>query len=375
MLSNYYDILRKGRFNTLFGDLYIGQKPTPEKNSYLVLDLSFASLITAEGKERFIKSFDNCVLATVNNFLSRYEDFLKTNYLPENITGAEMAIRHIVYEADKTGKKIFVLIDEYDNFANDIIGAGDKEFYYDLLSGEGYIRAFYKGIKDGTAKSISRVFMTGVSPIMLDDLTSGFNIAKNLTMKPELNEMLGFTSDELKEVIGILKLEQSFDVKLLMKDMETYYNGYLFNNNGDHRVYNTKMVLYFLDFLSRYGKYPDNVLDANIKTDYKKVETLAFNFKDDELINELIMNGEITTDLVERFNLEYMYERKDNFASLLYYMGMLTIKESRFNSYVLCIPNYVIRTVYWDYFIDKAIAGNSLQIKNNKLSKAVEDIG
>jgi len=161
-------------------------------------------------------------------------------------------------------------------------------------------------------------------------------------------------------------------MQVLMNDMESYYNGYLFSKDRSERVYNTNMVFYFLDFLNRYGKYPENVMDANIKTDYKKIETLAFNFKDDEAVNELITEGEITTDLVERFNLEYMYERKENLVSLLYYMGMLTIKESRFRNYVLCIPNYTIRTVYWEYFLDKLVIKSNLSIQNQKLSRAVE---
>lgn len=209
---------------------------------------------------------------------------------------------------------------------------------------------------------------------MLDDLTSGFNITKNLTLGLEYNEMLGVTRDELADVIKSLQIDKRFNMAELIRDMETYYNGYLFSKNGNERLYNTNMVLYFLDSLNRDKKYPDNILDLNIKTDYKKIESMAFNFKDEGLVQKLLTEGEVETGLAERFNLEYMYDKKENFASILYYTGMLTIKSALPETYVLKIPNYVIRTIYWEYFLDKLLYGKKIDIRNEILAKAVNEM-
>lgn len=374
MLEKYYDINKKDMFETLFEDTYIGKNPTPERNSYLVLSISFAGIITSEGKEIFVQSFNNNIAAATRNFFVRYGSIFKDVTLPEYTERAETAIRQVIYETHQANRKLFLFIDEYDNFANDLIGTGNKEFYYDLLSSEGYVRVFYKTLKDGTTKSISRVFMTGVSPIMLDDLTSGFNITKNLTMYPTLNEMLGFTREELEKIIKALKLDEYFVMEELLRDMETYYNGYLFNEDGKGRIYNTNMVLYFLDSLNHFGKYPKNILDANVKTDYKKIEALAFNFKDEGLIQRLLAEGEITVNIVERFNLEYMYENKENFASVLFYTGMLTIKEAAPKGYILQIPNYVIKTIYWEYYLDKLERTQNVDFNFKRLLQAVDEM-
>lgn len=374
MLENYYDILKKDNFQSLFGDLYIGQNPTPERNSYMVLPLSFAGLVTSEGKDRFIKSFDDNIIAAVRDFLKKYSYILGDDNMPEGITGAEMAIRHVIYETARADRKLFILIDEYDNFANDLIGSGDRELYYELLSSEGYVRSFFKTIKDGTTKSVSRIFMTGVSPIMLDDLTSGFNITKNLTMYPNLNEMLGFTLHELETIISEIGLDSKLDKQTLLDDLELYYNGYLFSEDAKQRLYNTNMVLYFLDYLSRFQKYPKNILDLNIRTDYKKIESLAFNFEDQALIQKLIVESNVETDLTERFNLEYMYSNKQNLMSILYYIGMLTIEKAVPGKYIMKIPNYAIRTIYWDYFLDKLVQNKEIKEANSNLASAIDEM-
>jgi len=256
-----------------------------------------------------------------------------------------------VEEAKNSGQKIFLIIDEYDNFANDLIGQGHDDLYHELLASEGYVRTFYKGIKDGTMDSIARVFLTGVSPIMLDDLTSGFNITANLTLKKSLNEMMGFTREEMAWLIRELDLGVE-DQEALLRDIERYYDGYLFNKEAEERLYNSDMALYFLKELHEEKKYPENIIDDNVKTDYKKLYTLATNFRDEETLRLLLEDKEIATPLVSRFTLSSMFERKENFASLLYYLGMLTIKGSEENLVRLGIPNYVIKKVYWEYFLE-----------------------
>lgn len=310
MLYHYYNIGSKSKFDELFGDLYIGKNPTQKRNSYLMFHISFASLVTGQGRERFIESFDKSVQNAAASFFETYKELFNGKVLPSDLKGAESIVQYIVNAAESMNMKLFMLIDEYDNFANDLIGTGNKDLYYGLLSSEGYIRTFYKAIKDGTAKSIERVFLTGVSPIMLDDLTSGFNITINITLESRYNEMLGFTYNEVKEIINDLYVQDKFDKEVMLNDMKLYYNGYLFSEGGRERVFNSNMVLYFLNSIVTKGQYPQSMLDFNMKTDYKKIEELAFNFQDEESLQNIISQGTVTTHLVEKFNLEYMYSNK-----------------------------------------------------------------
>ena len=372
MLSNYYDINNKEEFQELFGKLYIGKNPTPKKTSYFVLRLDFANISTNQDKENLIKSFDIEVVEAVNDFFIRYKDLLNNEKMENKFNDAISAISNLSLKLSGSNNKILVLIDEYDNFANDLITSNEK-LYYDVISSQGYIRTFYKNLKSLTSTIIDRIFMTGVSPILLDDLTSGFNITKNLTLDTHYNEMLGFTEEELKLLIDESEIKVK-NKETLIADMKQYYNGYLFCEENDVRVFNPNMVLYFLDNLIKNKKYPKNMLDLNIKTDYKKLESLAFNFKDEETIERILTDEEIEANLVERFNLEYMYENKENFISLLFYMGMLTIKESFLGNITLKIPNIAMKEIYWEYFRRKLSENSNLNIDNVKVNKAIKEM-
>lgn len=372
MLSNYYDINNKDEFQELFGKLYIGKNPTPKKTSYFVLRLDFANISTNQDKENLIKSFDIEVVEAVNDFFIRYKDLLNNKKMENKFNDAISAISNLSLKLAGSNNKILVLIDEYDNFANDLITSNEK-LYYDVISSQGYIRTFYKNLKSLTSTIIDRIFMTGVSPILLDDLTSGFNITKNLTLDTHYNEMLGFTEGELKVLIDESEINVA-NKETLITDMKQYYNGYLFCEENDVRVFNPNMVLYFLDNLIKNKKYPKNMLDLNIKTDYKKLENLAFNFKDEETIERILTDEEIEANLVERFNLECMYENKENFISLLFYMGMLTIKESFLGNITLKIPNIAMKEIYWEYFRRKLSENSNLNIDNVKVNKAIKEM-
>nr|WP_077360107.1 AAA family ATPase [Clostridium saccharoperbutylacetonicum] len=372
MLSNYYDVNNKDEFEEIFGELYIGKNPTPKKTSYFVLRLDFANISTNQDKENLIKSFDIKVVEAVNDFLIRYKELLSNEKTENNFNDAISAISHLSLKLAGSDNKILVLIDEYDNFANDLITSNER-LYYDVISSQGYIRTFYKNLKSLTSTIIDRIFMTGVSPILLDDLTSGFNITKNLTLDRRYNEMLGFTDEELRSLIDEIQIN-NFNKEMLIFYMKQYYNGYLFCEESDIRVFNPNMVLYFLDNLIRNKKYPKNMLDLNIKTDYKKLESLAFNFKDEETIESILTNEEVEVNLVERFNLEYMYENKENFISLLFYMGMLTIKEAFLGSLTLRIPNIAMKEIYWEYFRRKLSETNNLNIDSVKVNRAIKEM-
>ncbi|MCT4509420.1 MAG: ATP-binding protein [Tepidibacter sp.] len=371
-LENYYDINKKDKFEDLFEDLYIGKNPTSKKNKYLIWKISFAGIDTRNGEEQLIKSFNFNVLSSAKEFVIKYKNILGENSIPAEANSAEMIMSYIKLITKIKNKKVFVLIDEYDNFANELITGGQKVMYEVILHGEGFVKTFYKALKDATADNFERLFITGVSPIMLDDLTSGFNITENLTLEEEVNEIIGFTEREIREIIYKLSLDKRFDVEELIKDMQFYYNGYKFNEDTENTVYNTDMALYFLKHIIRKGKYPKEMIDDNVKTDYSKIKQIALNFKDDTTLEEIISGEKVTTKLVSRFNLENMYNYNENFKSLLYYLGMLTIKESYMNGVELTIPNYVIKTVYWDYMFKNL--KKDIDMNRSKLDSVINEM-
>ncbi|MEI6285637.1 MAG: AAA family ATPase, partial [Bacillota bacterium] len=349
VLENYYDVKKADKFAALFGDLAIGRQPTPLKNSYLILRMSFSGITTDKGKDVLISDFATSVRLPVNTFFDKYAAELgKTIQIKEDMTATD-TIKTVWEAVIETGKKIYLIIDEYDNFANELIAGDDKELYYDLISGEGYVKAFYKAIKEGTSSSIERLFMTGVSPVMLDDLTSGFNITINLTLKPELNAMLGLTSEEVSELAAEV-CPAKMNLPKLQDDLREYFNGYKFNAEATEKVFNTNMVIYFLEEVRQRGKYPQYILDRNVVTDYRKTEMLARKFDASESLQLIASGGTVFTRLVDRFDLNTIYENQENYWSLMYYLGLLTIKSAEIAKVELGVPNYAIKSLFWENF-------------------------
>jgi len=367
MLDNYYDINKRDKFEKLFGDLYIGKNPTEERNNFLVWKISFAGVDAGKGEEGLVKSFNEKVILSVEKFVSYYSNLLEDKIVSKEIKSAEIAVQYISLLASKINKQVFVLIDEYDNFANELITGGKQNTYTSILHGEGFVKVFYKALKDATADNFARIFMTGVSPIMLDDLTSGFNITMNYTLDRNLNAMLGFTKDELLTIMGNVGLHDCELRKKICKDMTEYYNGYRFNEKCKS-VFNPDMTMYFLNQYLLYNEYPEQMIDNNVKTDYGKVNQLAYNFNDKEALKEIMSTGETSTILVDRFNIHTMYSEKENFKSLLFYLGMLTIKKAGPLGTVLKIPNYVIKTIYWNQYFQKINEDYNIEIQKIRIS-------
>jgi len=367
MLENYYDINKKDKFEKLFSDLYIGKNPTEERNSFLVWKISFAGVDAGHGEEQLRKSFNFKVMSSAREFLYKYYNLLGENRLPFDDMSAEMVVAYINMISKITNQQVFVLIDEYDNFANELITGGKQNAYKSILHGEGFVKVFYKAIKDATMDNFTRIFMTGVSPIMLDDLTSGFNITRNYTLDENLNAMLGFTRKELSWIMDEVGLSDEELRKKICKDMVEYYNGYKFNENCES-VFNPDMAMYFLDGYLAYNRYPKEMIDNNVKTDYGKVNQLAYNFNDREALEEIMATGETSTILVDRFNINTMYSEKENFKSLLFYLGMLTIKEAGPLGTVLKIPNYVIKTIYWEQYFENIREEYNIEIQKIRIA-------
>jgi len=385
MLQTYYDINEKDNFNKYFGEFYVGKNKTKLANSYIILKLSFANVISNQGKEKLVESFDSIVSIEIAKCLEKYSDIFNGDTLPSEYRVATYALQYLIGKAELKGEKVMLLIDEYDNFANNIM-IRDRRLYEDLLHGDGYIKTFYKGIKEGTAQGvISKIFITGVSPIMLDDITSGANIFTITSNDKNLNSMLGLTLGEVETIVEYYKISSIVDKDELMDLLKGYCNGYKFNEDVKETVYNTDMVLYILNNIIQKEGYPKKLIDENVKTDYTRLRNIAENFITREEMMAIIEKGKTDSiEIKDRFNLEGLYNGDDkevNLKSLLYYMGMLTMDEVDGNAVSLKIPNYSVKALYWDYMnkayeIEESASYADLKTAMKKMRKDadIEDI-
>jgi hypothetical protein len=371
LLEHYYDILYKEEFHHLFGDLYIGNQPTAQRNNMVVLSLDFSGLET-KNEELFKESFRKNVLNRMIDFLYSHETlFSRISPGPiieklEKEKDIKSLVDMFLTQIKRTGKEVCLLIDEYDHFANDIIAMGTGSYYKKLVRAKGFVRDFYEAVKEGAKRNINRVFITGISPVMLDDLTSGYNISLDFTTSCKYNEMMGFTETEVRGILQTLGLEKRISVE----DLRRYYDGYLFNIKAKERVYNPDMVLYYLTRWKEMGAPPAEIVDENVKTDYGRLQRLIKNVKNKEQLHQIIQEEKIKATLVKRFSFDLMYERK-YFTSLLFYMGFLTFMYEERQLTYLGIPNYVIKTLFWEYFRELLHKEYTLEIDTSQIETAI----
>ncbi|MDR1141294.1 MAG: ATP-binding protein [Planctomycetaceae bacterium] len=375
-LAYYYDINYANEFEPLFGDLYIGKNPTPKRNSYAVMKFDFSGLNPQGGDDEFVSSFCNKIRSTVRDFMLFHKNiFPKSEQIVDQINMESPNLSLIDWAfsvAGDAGIKIFVIIDEYDHFATDLISLGvveGKDFYSAMVKSNGLVRSFYATLKSATQTSIlDRTFITGISPVMLDDLTSGYNIASNYSLNKKYNEMLGFTGEEVirvREATGV-------DAGLINVDMEHYYNGYSFNEDAKEKVYNSSMILYFFDQILQTGKPPQNLIDPNLGMDLGRLRHLAQKENNRNILIKILTDGNIVSKIITNFSTEQLNGGDQYFISLLFYLGYLTIKESYVNKLRFVIPNYSIQTVYGEYM--RQLIKNSspkTSVLENELSETI----
>lgn len=345
MLENYYDLNKAEQFTALFGQLAIGQNPTPLRNQYFVLKWDF-STIAAHGSIADIESaIHRHINICIERCAAQYQLAVSINqedavYSFGALLNAVKMARHPLY----------LLIDEYDNFANEVMMA-EKSHYQALLYGEGLLKTVFKMVKSASSGlGLDRVFITGVSPIVMSDMTSGYNVATNIYLEPEFNDLCGFTETEVQQLFATLSPEYPSDEALTM--MRTFYNGYRFHHAADQSVYNPTLSLYFLKAWQKQQTCPDNLLDENLAMDRNKLKYISRLAHGEQLIvAALSTGGSISVpQLAERFGVEDMlYALKDQtfMASLLYFFGILTLSGTTvFNERILTIPNLVVRKLY-----------------------------
>ena len=361
MLRHYYNILEADKFEKWYGDLYIGKHPTPERNSYLIIYLNFA-VVNAE-LNSYRQSLDAHCNTEFNFFCDVY-----AQYLPEGIKeemnkkkGAVEQLDYLYKECVKTNQQIYLFIDEYDHFTNKILSEPScLEDYKSETYGTSYLRSFFDTVKAGTDSTIKRCFVTGVSPVTMDDLTSGFNIGTNYSLSPEFNEMTGFNEEEVRAMLDYYATTCQFhhSTDELIEAMKPWYDNYCFaeQSYGGTTMYNSNMVLYFVDnYIRNRGYMPRNMVEENIRVDYNKLRMLIRKDKefthDASTIQTLVQQGYITGELKTGFPAETIAE-PDNFISLLFYFGMLTISGTLEGETKLTIPNQVVREQLYSYLLD-----------------------
>ncbi|MDQ5767693.1 AAA family ATPase [Thiothrix subterranea] len=371
-LEHYYDIGSKADFEAIFSKLYIGKHPTPLQSSYQVLFMEFSGIETGS-HEQILSGFNVNVNIYLQAFLKRY------GYGAEAIAGLADCpapadkLKHVFNVA--SGKKILLLVDEYDHFANTVL-AEDLELFRRITGKGGFVRSFYETVKAATQRGIvDRLFITGVTPITLDSMTSGFNIGENISFDKSFNTVTGFTKAEVAGLLQPLIETCQLDAEKLMEDVTRWYNGYRFHPNARESVYNANMVLYFLKNFDREEcAYPERMLDDNIASDYGKLMGLFKIGNPDEnyaVLDELINTGEVIAQQRRKFDFDKGFER-DDFISLLAYMGFASLQGKTLSGEVFAIPNHVMQELYFQYFKVELERRNQITIPNRGLALAVE---
>ena len=370
-LENYYDIKKQDKFEELYKDTYIGKHPTKLKNKYHILRFNFSGIDTST-EETAINGFKSKVQSSIKLFIERYSLDFYINKEDE----AESVLDDLMkaFSMQKLGEKIYVIIDEYDHFANELLGFNTDKFK-ELVSKNGKIRKWYEVLKEGTETVVDRIFITGVAPITLDSLTSGFNIGSDITMDEEFNEMLGFTEEELVKIMQSQEISKE-NQKDILPIMRENYDGYKFSNYGKEKIYNSNMCLYFLKDYVRLKRIPERLVDVNIASDYSKIGKLLNLCKGEnreEIIKKTISGEGILTEIVEKFNPSMEF-REAELVSMLFYLGYLTIAGEKLGRAELKIPNKVMKEIYSDYFLKMIDKQAQMTIELKEYNEILEEI-
>ena len=354
MLYSYYDCTQSHRFQSLFGNLWIGQHPTPLQGKYQVLFLDFSQI--TGNIDKLETKFNSYLSINLDAFVRQYSEYYRAE-MEEILAQEDFEEKmELIFKAAKAHQyHLYLIIDEYDNFTNVILNERGENVYHAITHADGFYRDVFKKFKG----NFERIFMMGVSPVTLDDVTSGFNIGWNISIKPEFDEMLGFSTTDVVEMFTYYKEHGSIpvdsDIDAIVNDMKPWYDNYCFAEEAlkkKTRMFNCDMVLYYLRNYMDNGCSPRQMIDPNTRTDYGKMKKLLqFDKLDGErkgIIRKIAEEEQIVTQLYESFSA-YQIPKAEIFPSLLFYYGMLTIKGTRGSKLILGIPNNNVRKQYYGY--------------------------
>ena len=354
MLYSYYDCAQSHKFQSLFGNLWIGQHPTPLQGKYQVLFLDFSQI--TGNIDKLETKFNSYLSINLDAFVRQYSEYYQEE-MEEILAQEDFEEKmELIFKAAKAHQyHLYLIIDEYDNFTNVILNERGEKVYHAITHADGFYRDVFKKFKG----NFERIFMMGVSPVTLDDVTSGFNIGWNISIKPEFDEMLGFSTTDVVEMFTYYKEHGSIpadsDIDAIVNDMKPWYDNYCFAKQAlkkKTRMFNCDMVLYYLRNYMDAGCPPEEMIDPNTRTDYGKMKKLLqFDKLDGErkgIIRKIAEEEQIVTQLYESFSA-YQIPKAEIFPSLLFYYGMLTIKGTRGSKLILGIPNNNVRKQYYGY--------------------------
>lgn len=369
MMAHYYDLARANQFDELFSGLWVHEHPTAEKNAHVVLHINFGD-VRGTDEASVVHGFNEAVRGAVRETLRRYfeygSEFRQMYEQVHTVADAVDLVRNLSLAATGIQKMLYVIIDEYDTFATGLLANDGKDVYATLTEHTGFVRRFYASLKTGSEMGrIARLFVTGVSPMLLDDLYTGFNISMNITTLPQYHALAGFTHADVERGLDeLLRTEPALatdarigDRAVLMRTLERYFDGYRFSSEARERVFNSDMVLYFFVQMMRSRAYPSVMLDPNARTDYKKF----YGFfqasgqpaeERREVLNQVLNEGRVSGQLLETFGRVPPPPSREQFISLLFYTGMLTLSaQPKFGNLVQFeVPNLVIRELQWEHF-------------------------
>lgn len=354
MLYSYYDCAQSHKFQSLFGNLWIGQHPTPLQGKYQVLFLDFSQI--TGNIDKLETKFNSYLSINLDAFVRQYSEYYQAE-MEEILAQEDFEEKmELIFKAAKAHQyHLYLIIDEYDNFTNVILNERGEKIYHAITHADGFYRDVFKKFKG----NFERIFMMGVSPVTLDDVTSGFNIGWNISIKPEFDEMLGFSTTDVVEMFTYYKKHGSIpadsDIDAIVNDMKPWYDNYCFAKQAlkkKTRMFNCDMVLYYLRNYMDAGCPPEEMIDPNTRTDYGKMKKLLqFDKLDGErkgIIRKIAEEEQIVTQLYESFSA-YQIPKAEIFPSLLFYYGMLTIKGTRGSKLIMGIPNNNVRKQYYGY--------------------------
>ena len=361
VLAAYYDVKMADKYERIFQGLDIYDDPTPERNQYMVLKFSFSSI--DDNPERVEASFNSSVSYTIKEFVKKYVEYLPEEALDDVSSAIDAcdAFSRLIKLAKRATRRIYLIIDEYDNLANTILTYNETS-YKTLTHGTGFYRYFFKQIKDATAENdaaLSRMFITGVTPLALSDVTSGFNIGMNLSMNPRFNEAMGFNEGEVRTMLEYYRDAKGtfgHTVDEIMDYIKPYYNNSCFalKSLTTERMFNSDMTLYFVNNYMYDGSYPEQMIDPNVASDMNKIRRMLSYGPDAEeknlLIEQILNDGYIVSKVTPEFKLDDLV-KKPSMVSLMFYLGLLSYGTDEEGYPALVITNQVVREQYYTYLI------------------------
>ena len=352
-LAHYYDRTLTHRFEDLFGGTYIGSHPTPEHNRYMIIRYDFSAMVMSDNMEGLEQNFNDLNCSPVEIMVIHNRDLFGDFKFTTRGNASKMLEEALAYARAHDLPPVYILIDEYDNFTNQLLTSYNDPLYEKVTTADSFLRTFFKVIKKGIGEgSIRTCFCTGVLPVTMDDLTSGYNIAEILTLHPDFINMLGFTHAEADTYLRYVLdkytgSQERYDE--IWQLIVNNYDGYRFSPKGE-KLFNATILTYFLkNFATRHGEVPEEMIDENLRTDIGWLRRLTLSLENSKaMLDALVIDNGLAynvADLSSKFNKQKFFD-KNFYPVSLFYLGMTTLQ----NNFRMALPNLTMRSIYMDYY-------------------------